>query len=101
MNSIAALPDVDIWKQYLEKGINEYLDERESVLFDDIELDIEILREVTALLRVVQSLRRCPGVQPMPTIIKRVFYLKREIIQTHRHRLHKKRFTSRAFLGVL
>lgn len=61
------------------EAVNRYLDLRENDLSQNIELDAEILREVTALYRVVQFLRSEDAIKPLPGTLKRMIYLKRNI----------------------
>lgn len=74
-----------------EESVHQYLDERELQLWADIELDMEVLKEVSALFRVVKFRIAKPAVKPMPDIIKRMFYLKREIYQIHKQEIEQKR----------
>lgn len=79
-------------------AVHKYLDVREEVLFDDLELDLEVYREVAALYRVVRYMIDQEGVKPMPDIIQRMFYLKRDIYQEHRDKLARKRYSSRRYI---
>ncbi len=60
-------------------AVNRYLDLRENDLSQNIELDAEILKEVTALYRVVQYLRTEDAIKPLPGTLKRMIYMKRHI----------------------
>lgn len=90
---------VDYFHEALENSIHDYIDERELVLWEDIDLDVEVFREVSALFRVIKRLSSDTGVKPMPDVIKRLFYLKREIYQQRRAAFEQSKFTTKVFLS--
>lgn len=101
MNAVVKIQGIEsdsYFNNALYSSLHAYLDEREALLFDDIEIDIEILREVTALYRVLLRLCTDDGVKPMPQVLKRIIYLKRDIYQQHRKSLQRKKYTSRVYL---
>lgn len=89
MDKFTVLSDmerVEYFHNSLERSVEKFLDDRESVLWDNSDLDVEVFREVSALYRVIKQLSSDSGIKPMPNIVKRMFYLKRHIYQAHRRR---------------
>jgi len=82
-----------------KQSVHKYLDMREEVLFDDFGLDLEILREVSALYRVVRYMIDDKGVRPMPDLLKRLVYVKRDIYHVHRDKLERKKYSSRKYIN--
>lgn len=89
---------VDYFHSCLENSVHTYLDERESLLWQEMDIDLEVLKEVTALYRVLLRLCTDSGVKPMPDVLKRIVYLKRDIYQQHRAQLQRRKYTSRTYL---
>lgn len=97
MNHMTGLETRSDTQLKLQESIHEYLDWRESQLWEDSELDKEVFREVSALYRVVKYLIMKEGIEPMPSELKRMFYLKREINHIYRSETGCKRWSSRVF----
>jgi hypothetical protein len=91
-------PKNNLLQENFEFAVHQYLDEREELLFENLELDLEIMREVGAFYRVLKDINTKEGLRPMPDLLKRMFYLKRDIYHTHRAVFERKKYSSRVYV---
>jgi len=64
-------PKNNLLQENFEFAVHQYLDEREELLFENLELDLEIMREVGAFYRVLKDINTKEGLRPMPDLLKR------------------------------